>query len=196
MKKNTNLLFLLIIVLLISIIGCAQQNQENDNNSEAASNNPPQDQISSALGESNQAEVEDDRSYINNEEQKDDPIANEKTTPINITVGTTVITASLDNSKTSQDFVESLPLTLSMNRWGDREYYGKKSLPSQGELQSTFENGDLAYWPSGGSVALFFDNSEDPTLSSPVIVIGKITSYLSVFDRLEDNVEMKFELTK
>ncbi|WP_348635269.1 cyclophilin-like fold protein [Paenibacillus sp. PvP052] len=113
-----------------------------------------------------------------------------------MTVGETIITATLDHSKTSQDFIESLPQTISMKRWENREYYGaiQESLSDEGELQSVFENGDVAYWPSGKSLALFFDKSVDPTLSSPVIIIGKITSDLGVFESLGEAVEMKVEV--
>lgn len=46
-------------------------------------------------------------------------------TAITIKAGNAAIAATLDDSPTAQDFVKSLPLTISMKRWGDREYYGK-----------------------------------------------------------------------
>lgn len=58
----------------------------------------------------------------------------------------TEMTALLDNSETSQAFIERLPMTLSMSRYGDREYYAAiEELPENGEHIEDFENGDLTY---------------------------------------------------
>ena len=46
------------------------------------------------------------------------------TTEIKLTFGNEIVFAAMDNSETTQAFLELLPLTLSMNRYGDREYYG------------------------------------------------------------------------
>ena len=46
------------------------------------------------------------------------------TTEIKLTFGNEIVFAAVDNSETTQAFLELLPLTLSMNRYGDREYYG------------------------------------------------------------------------
>ena len=52
----------------------------------------------------------------------------------------------MDNSETTKAFLELLPLTLSMNRYGDREYYAPVSeLPENGEDIPDFENGDITY---------------------------------------------------
>ena len=119
-------------------------------------------------------------------------------TAITITAGKAVITAVLDDSKTSKDFIKMLPLTILMKRWGDREYYGKlpKALSEEGRQQDYFENGDVAYWPSGGSFALFFNDKVNPKMSSPLVIMGKITSDLGVFENMGEATEMRVELKK
>ena len=118
-------------------------------------------------------------------------------TPVTIKAGNTLITATLDDSTTSRDFVKSLPLTISMKRWGDREYYGKlrEPLSDQGRKQNGFANGDVAYWVPGGSFAIFFDDKVNPDISN-LIVFGKISSDLKVFDTLGESLEMRIELAK
>lgn len=119
-------------------------------------------------------------------------------TTVIITAGKTVITAVLDDSKSSKDFIKMLPLTIPMKRWGDREYYGKlsKALSEEGKQQDYFENGDVAYWPSGGSFALFFNDKVNSKMSSPLVILGKITSDLGVFENMGEATEMRVELRK
>ena len=118
-------------------------------------------------------------------------------TKITMTVGKEVITATLDDSNTSQDFIKSLPATMKMTRWGNREYYGKVAtrLSDNARKRNRFENGDVAYWTPGGSFAVFFNNKGDPSISD-LIVMGKVTSDLKAFDHLGEAVDMRIEVVK
>lgn len=49
--------------------------------------------------------------------------ADTEQTEIELSFGDTVMTAALDDSETSRAFIKMLPLTLTMNRYADREYY-------------------------------------------------------------------------
>ncbi|MDO4272123.1 MAG: cyclophilin-like fold protein [Eubacteriales bacterium] len=118
------------------------------------------------------------------------------TTDIRMTAGDTVITATLDNSETTQAFLDTLPRTLTMNHYGGREYYGRmESLPENGEEIADFENGDVTYFPAGPSFTVFFAG-EDSSDQDGLIRMGKITSDLSVFDTLGDEVEMRIEVAQ
>lgn len=116
---------------------------------------------------------------------------------ITMTAGHAVITAELYDNPTTRDFVASLPVTLPMSRWGEREYYGKvkKRLSDKGPQQNGFEDGDVAYYVPGGSFAVFFNSKVNPDISH-LIVMGKVTSDLSVFDSLGESVEMRIELAR
>lgn len=118
-------------------------------------------------------------------------------TAITIKAGNAVIAATLDDSPTAQDFVKSLPLTISMKRWGDREYYGKvrEPLSDRGRKQNGFANGDVAYWPRGGSFAIFFNNKVNPDISD-LIVFGKISTDLKVFDAMDESLDMRIDLAR
>ena len=105
-----------------------------------------------------------------------------------------VITATLDNSETTEAFLATLPRTLTMNRYGEREYYGRiETISENGESISDFENGDVTYYPAGPSFAIFFDG-EDSSSQGGLIRMGKITSDLSVFDALGETVKVQIEL--
>lgn len=114
---------------------------------------------------------------------------------ITMRVGDKVITADLNDSPTSRDFIKSLPLTMKMTRWGNREYYGKvaTALSAGGQRHSGFEDGEVSYWAPGGSFAVFFNAKSANQNISDLILMGKITSSLEVFATLDDSVEMRIE---
>lgn len=115
-------------------------------------------------------------------------------TEITMIVGDTVITAALDNSETTQAFLATLPRTLTMSRYGNREYYGRiKSISENGETIADFENGDVTYYPAGPSFAVFFAG-EDSSTQGGLIRMGKVTSDLSLFENLGETVEMRIEV--
>ncbi len=128
---------------------------------------------------------------------------NESDMPVDITLTSedTVITTTLDDSTLAKEFADLLPQTVSMSRiGGGREFYGGL----QGELrydeadaQTTFENGDLAYWFSGNGLCLLYNNQVDkPEIESGIIVFGKITSDLSVFYAFDDTTEFLIEIAE
>lgn len=108
----------------------------------------------------------------------------------------TIVTAVLDNSETSQAFLERLPLTLTMNRYGDREYYAAiPELPESGEAIPDYENGDVTYYTAGRSLAIFFGNAENSS-QGDLIRMGRITSDLDVFDTLGDTMQVTIRLAE
>lgn len=116
-------------------------------------------------------------------------------TMITMTAGDTVITAELSDSETTRAFLETLPRTFTMNRYGNREYYGRmESISENGEVVADFENGDVTYYPAGPSFAIFFAGEEHSSQSG-LIRMGKITSDLSVFDTMGDTLEVSVEIS-
>ena len=67
---------------------------------------------------------------------------------INIKVKDKVVTATLIDSKTTQDFVSLLPLTLTMNDLFGREKFAHlpRAISEEGERTKTYEVGDVIYW--------------------------------------------------
>ena len=97
-----------------------------------------------------------------------------------------VIMLELDDDATSpktvNSFIEKLPFEVYLNTWGD-EIYTSESPVTQPEenAKSTVGLNDVAYWPSGKAICLFYGptpigNPGEITPASPVNVIGKIIS--------------------
>jgi len=123
--------------------------------------------------------------------------AGDGTTRISMTAGETVILATLDDSVTSQEFLATLPRTMPLSRYGDREYYGKVGTPlsEDGVRIPDYSDGDVTYYVPGGSFAVFFDKEESESLGG-LIRMGWVDSDLRLFDDLPDSVEMRIEKVK
>ena len=90
----------------------------------------------------------------------------------------------LDDSKcpkTTRAILDSLPIKVKINRWGDELYTDKTPILAEEENpQSVVYLSDVAYWPEGNAICLFFGPtpiSKEPNKLvpySPVNVIGKI----------------------
>ena len=119
--------------------------------------------------------------------------ANASGTPITITAGDRTITATLNDSNVSQDFIETLPATLPWYRKLDIEYITELDAPmtETGPFYTDVQPGDLVYYNPMDSITIIYEETSSvPTLTE----MGEITSDLSVFRDLPDNVEMRIEL--
>jgi hypothetical protein len=69
-------------------------------------------------------------------------------------VGEATITATLKDSKTTQDFVSPLPLTLTMNELFGREKFAHlpRAISKGGKRTRAYQVGALAYWPSAPAI--------------------------------------------
>ena len=100
---------------------------------------------------------------------------------INIKAGTTQVQAELNHTRTARALVEILPVKAKANTWGDEIYF---DVPLSMEIENgkeLVEMGDVAYWPDGPSLCLFFGRTpasrgNEIRAASPVTVLGRIVS--------------------
>jgi hypothetical protein len=71
-----------------------------------------------------------------------------------------VLTATLKDNKTAQDFVSLLPLTLTMNDLFGREKFSHlpRAISGNGEPTHRYEVGQIVYWSPGPDMAIFYRN--------------------------------------
>lgn len=112
---------------------------------------------------------------------------------LRITVREKILYADFVNSKTTEDFIKMLPLSLSMQDLKGREKYGSLSinLSPDKNIKTSFEEGEIAYW-LGGGLAIFYhqDNSE---IKAGLISIAQLKDGLEIFKESED-LKVKFEV--
>ncbi|MHC5776075.1 MAG: cyclophilin-like fold protein [Nostoc sp.] len=116
---------------------------------------------------------------------------------INIKVKDKVVTATLIDSKTTQDFVSLLPLTLTMNDLFGREKFAHlpRAISEEGERIKTYEVGDVIYWSPGPDVAIYYRHDREEIPDPGIIAIGKIDAGVEAFN-VPGSVEVTIELVQ
>ncbi len=112
---------------------------------------------------------------------------------VRISAGTVAAYADLNMTSVADAVWRALPLDVKMQTWGD-ELYGTIPLDLPLELpQEVVALGDLAYWPPGRALCIFFGPTpasmgDEPRAASDVTVFGHVDGDSSVF-RLVHNGE-------
>ena len=116
---------------------------------------------------------------------------------INIGIGGKILTASLADNATAQDFVSVLPLNVSMNDLFGREKYRDlpKALSQQGPRTNRYEVGDIAYWSPDHQFAVFYHQDGEAIPSPGIIPIAKIDAGIEAF-KVRGAVKVTIELAK
>lgn len=129
------------------------------------------------------------------EETETRTIAPIDTLQLKITIGNKVVYTDFINSKTTQEFVKLLPLTLSMQDLNGREKYSSlsKNLSKDGNIKTTFEEGDISYW-LGGGLAIFY-HQDNSVIKAGLINIAKLKQGKENFVG-SNTIDIKFEAVK
>ncbi|MBC7115040.1 MAG: hypothetical protein H5T47_05390 [Archaeoglobi archaeon] len=99
---------------------------------------------------------------------------------IRIKVGDVTVEGELKETETARKIWEALPISSTAERWGDEIYFstGVKAELEEGASEIV-ELGDIAYWPPGKAICLFFGKTpvsrgDEIRAASPVNVFGKM----------------------
>jgi hypothetical protein len=118
---------------------------------------------------------------------------------IRINVQKKTFTGVLNESQSAELFYNTLPAKIGMSRWGD-EYYGNCgiSVSAENEARAEMDIGELAIWPDGSALCIFFGPTpasidEKPRAISPVNPIGKIVEDVSFLKNLGGTIEVDIE---
>ena len=109
------------------------------------------------------------------------------------------LTAELNDSPSAKALVQNLPLELQMTRWGD-EYYGAcgVSVDEGPDARELMEVGELAIWPPGSALCIFFGPTpasveDEPRAASKVNPIGRINSGAQALKKLGPTIQMSVQ---
>jgi hypothetical protein len=118
---------------------------------------------------------------------------------IRIVSGEVELKAELNESVSAEVLVKKLPLELRMSRWGD-EYYGDcgVSVEEGSEARELMEVGEVAIWPPGSALCIFFgptpaSTGEEPRAASKVNPIGRISSGAEALKKLGPSIQVRVE---
>jgi len=95
-----------------------------------------------------------------------------------------------------ENLVKKSPFTSRANRWGDEIYF---ELPTKLKLEgekTLMEIGEVAYWPEGNSLCLFFgptpvSKDEKPVAYSDVKPLGVVIQGLEELRKVKDGERVK-----
>jgi hypothetical protein len=120
-------------------------------------------------------------------------------TPIMIRIGELTLSAELNDSQSGEKLESLLPLEFSMSRWGD-EYYGDCGIEVElsKEARDAMEVGELAVWPTGKALCIFFGTTpaskgNEPRAVSPVNPVGKLNNNAEVLKKLSKSIRVRIE---
>ncbi len=123
-------------------------------------------------------------------------------TPLIIKIGDLKISAELNDSPSAEELKLLLPLELSMSRWGN-EYYGDCGIKVElsRDAREIMEIGELAVWPAGKALCIFFgptpaSKGNEPRAVSPVNPVGKLIGNPAVLENLGDSIRVRMEISK
>jgi len=100
---------------------------------------------------------------------------------IRIKVGEVVVNGEMEDSALAGRIYDALPFNVRASTWGKEIYF---EIPVDSDIEtpvSEVEKGDIAYWPEGRCLCLFFgptpmSRGEKPIPASAVEVVGKMVS--------------------
>ena len=118
---------------------------------------------------------------------------------LRIVCGSVERTASLADNATARAIWDALPIESRASRWGDEIYFAVPvTLPEADESQEVVEVGDLAYWPPGRAVCIFWgptpaSEGDEPRAASPVNVFGQVEDDARAFGSVRTGTIIRLE---
>ncbi|MEW2450389.1 cyclophilin-like fold protein [Streptomyces parvulus] len=90
------------------------------------------------------------------------------------------LTATLDDTPTTQALLKALPLTASAHTWGEEVYFDiGMSVSRETDARQVVEPGTVAFWTDGDALALPYgptpiSRGDECRLASPCNVMGRL----------------------
>ena len=119
---------------------------------------------------------------------------------IRISAGPVTVLATLGDSPTATAVLAALPVTGRASTWGDEVYF---AIPVDADEEpgssAVVELGDVAYWPPGSALCLFFgptpaSRGSEIRAASAVTVVGRIDGDAAVLKQVRDGTPIRVEL--
>ncbi|MEX2220428.1 MAG: cyclophilin-like fold protein [Candidatus Rokuibacteriota bacterium] len=117
---------------------------------------------------------------------------------IRITAGRLAVEAELNGSRTATAIWDALPLSIAGQTWGDEIYFGIPVKATPEDAREVVEMGDLAYWPPGSALCIFFGPTpasfgDEIRAASPVNVVGRVLGDPTVFKSVRSGTTVRVE---
>jgi hypothetical protein len=120
------------------------------------------------------------------------------TVQLRLSAGGLSCTATLLSNPTAQAIWDALPIEGRANRWGDEIYFTIPVQLEEDEAQAEVQVGDLAYWPPGSALCIFWgptpaSQGDEPRAASPVNVFARIDGGVPDFGSIRGGATVTIE---
>jgi len=105
-------------------------------------------------------------------------------------------------TRTTEALLSAIPFSSKANTWGDEVYF---EAPFHAELESDaraeMEIGDVAFWPDGDAIAIFFgrtpaSRSDKPRAYSPCNIVGTLEGDMALLRRVKSGDDLEVVLAR
>ncbi|MGB8218710.1 MAG: cyclophilin-like fold protein [Candidatus Methanoperedens sp.] len=118
---------------------------------------------------------------------------------IKIAAKSTEALAQFWNTKTASAIIKALPFESTAHRWGEEIYF---EIPVELELENgkeVLDAGDIAYWPPGKSMYIFFgptpsSKGSEVRAYSAVSVFGRVMGDAGIFGDVKEGERIRVEI--
>ena len=109
---------------------------------------------------------------------------------INIFINNQKYEGELNNTETAKKIYEILPIESEGNFWGNEIYFEIPVEMANEKPTEELKVGDLAYWPEGNSLCIFYGKTPastngEPKPASPVTIVGRIKGKVEEFRKFK-----------
>ena len=117
---------------------------------------------------------------------------------IKIIAGDITVFAELNDTPTAGLVWDSLPIDASGSTWGDEIYFRTPISAEEENAREVVEMGDVAYWPPGQALCLFFgptpaSRGDEIRPASAVNVLGRIQGDATVLKQVRSGSTVRVE---
>jgi len=108
------------------------------------------------------------------------------------------VQAELNSTTTARALLGMLPVKATANTWGNEIYFDVPLSVQIEDGREVVQMGDVAYWPDGPSLCLFFgptpaSRGNEIRAASPVTVLGRIIGDPKVLKSVRTGAEVTVE---
>jgi hypothetical protein len=108
---------------------------------------------------------------------------------IKITIDDIELDTSFNDTKTAETIWKALPLSATINTWGNEIYFPIPISIDPERGQDVVDIGDLGYWPTGNAFCIFYGRTpmsqgEEIRPASTVTVFGKIAGDATILKKV------------
>lgn len=105
---------------------------------------------------------------------------------------------ALDESPIAKALGQHLPMTSTVMRWGEEIYFDVPVKMANTKPTRKVKVGDIAYWPEGPSLCIFFgktpaSNADEPRPASDVTIVGHTDASPEVLRAITEGATIRLQ---